>query len=885
MQAGGVCRQKRSSLMTLLPRLRMYPRKQLDIRWRDLACAAFHCVFRRSIRAKEAEVEGRFAPGYPVLSAFTVRTGFDLLLGALELPAGSEILMTALTIPEMVNIAKHHGLVPIPLDIESGTMAPQISTIESAITERTRAIVVAHLFGTRVPMGPLVELAKKRDILVIEDCAQAFTGPDYTGHPETDVAMFSFGSIKTMTALGGALLRVKDAELLRKMRMIQRTHPTQTRKEFAKVVLTHVVLKLFTLPLMFGLFYRGCQFLGADFEGVIAKMRGLDEKDWLKEIQWQCSYPLLALLAYRLRTFDAARLRQRVLVGEDFAKSLPLEISYPGNRAEFHSFWIFPILVEARERFMEELHRQGFDGTAAGSALAVIEPPAGRENHEPAKTREIYGKLLYLPVDPKVPPRERKRLGGAIRETCEKAPHLRLTDARRVYSAVARTIETPRSVADIRSALQRAQRDGVPVCMMGTGHNLGGHAFVNGAMVLDMRQFNRVLSLDAEQKRITVESGITWDKIQEALSPSRLALKAMQSDNIFTVGGSLAANAHGRDSRYPTLVDSVLGFRILLADGSVKSISRTENPDLFRNVIGGYGLFGIILDVELELVEDCVYEQSSAVIPLGSLVGYFEREVSENPLTELFLARPSISSGSFLNDTIVTVWRRTDRTRKGIFQLDHERHVARDRFLFGLSRSYQWGKALRWQAEKYIAAGESRKTIVSRNNAMRPPVSAVKMLEHDSVKDSDVIQEFFIPFAGFMTFMDGMRQIVREDGTNLLGVTLRYVKAGNETALSYAPTKDAFAVIFYFNELCSEEGRARGNQLINRLNRLALQCEGTFYLTYVRNLDSDTLRQAYPGIDAFFQKKHAFDPEGRFTSRFFEMHGKRKLARRAASGR
>src|SRR5207248_10633298 len=148
----------------------------------------------------------------------------------------------------------------------------------------------------------------------------------------------------------------------------------------------------------------------------------------------------------------------------------------------------------------------------------------------------------------------------------------------------------------------------------------------------------------------------------------------------------------------------------------------------------------------------------------------------------------------------VTVWRRTDRTRKGIFQLDHERHVARDRFLFGLSRSYQWGKALRWQAEKYIAAGESRKTIVSRNNAMRPPVSAVKMLEHDSVKDSDVIQEFFIPFAGFMTFMDGMRQIALEDGTNLLGVTLRYVKAGTEPALSYAPRQAASRGTVYFTD-------------------------------------------------------------------------------------
>jgi decaprenylphospho-beta-D-ribofuranose 2-oxidase len=871
--------------MKALPRLRMYPRKQLDIRWRDLACAVFYCVFRRSIRAKEAELEGMFAPGHPVLSVFTVRTGFDLCLGVLGLPAGSEILMTALTIPEMVNIAKHHGLVPIPLDIESGTMAPEISAMESAITERTRAIVIAHLFGTRVPMGPVIELAKKHGILVIEDCAQAFTGLDYTGHPETDVAMFSFGSIKTMTALGGALLRVKDANLLQKMRLLQKMHPAQTRKEFAGIVLTHVILKLFTLPLLFGMFYRGCKLFGADFEGVIAKMRGLDEEDWLKEIQWQCSYPLLALLAQRLRTFDPARLKQRISVGEEFAKSLPREISYPGDRAEFHSFWVFPILVEARERFMEELRRRGFDGTAAGSALAVIEPPAGRKSQEPAKTRELYRKLLYLPVYPNVPLRERVRLSVAIGEIFEKALHLHVTDARGVYSAVARTVETPKSVADIRNALDRARKDGVPICMMGTGHNLGGHAFVNGAMVLDMRQFNRVLLLDRERKRVTVESGITWDKIQEAVSPAGLALKSMQSDNIFTVGGSLAANAHGRDTRFPTLVDSVLGFRILLPDGSVKSVSRSENPDLFRNAIGGYGLLGVMLEVDLELVEDCVYEQSSEVIPLGKLIEYFEKEVRANPLTELFLARPSISPGCLLDDTIASVWRRTKRVREGVFRLDHERHVARDKLLFGLSRRYDWGKKLRWWAEKFIAGDPSRKTLVSRNNAMRPPVSSVKMLEHDSAKDADVIQEFFVPIPQFMTFMEGMRRIVQNDGTNLLGVTLRYVKANIDTALSYAPREDAFAVIFYFNELRSAEGRARGDELIKRLNRLALRNEGTFYLTYARDLDADTLRRAYPGIDAFFEKKHAVDPENRFTGRFFEMHGKRRFVAKAASGR
>jgi len=862
----------------------MFPRKQLDIRWPDLAHAALYCAFPRSIRAKEAELEGMFASPFPVLSAFTVRTGFDLCLGALGLPAGSEILMSALTIKEMVNIAKHRGLVPVPLDIESGTLAPEIATIENAITERTRAIVIAHLFGTRMPMGPVIELAKKHGILVLEDCAQAFTGQDYTGHPETDVAMFSFGSIKTMTALGGALLRVKDPDLLRKMRVIQRTHPAQTRKEFAKIVFTHAILKLFTLPLLFGLFYRGCALLGADFEEVIAKVRGLDEEDWLKEIQWQCSYPLLALLAHRLRTFNPARLNERIRVAEEFAKSLPREIVYPGNRAAFHSFWVFPILVESRERFMAELHGRGFDGTASGSALSVIDPPAGRENLEPSKTREAYRKLLYLPVYPKVPGRERKRLSNTIAEIFERSPHLHITDARRVYAAVARTIETPRSVADIRNALQRAQRENVLICMMGTGHNLGGHAFVNDAMVLDMRQFSRVCHVDKERKRIKVESGIIWDKIQNAINPLGLALKAMQSDNIFTVAGSLAANAHGRDTRFPTIVESVLGFRIMLADGSVKSVSRNENPELFRNVIGGYGLFGIILDVDLALVDDCVYEQSSAVIPLGALGEYFEKEVRANPAAELFLARPSISPRCFLDDTIVTVWKRTDRVRQGLFRLDHERNVERDRFLFGLSRKYKWGKTLRWEAEKYIAGNGAKRTLVSRNNAMRPPVSAIKMLEHNSKKDTDAIQEFFVPIPRFMTFMEDMRRILQEEETNLLGVTLRYVKANNETALSYAPKEDAFAVILYYNEICAADGRAKANALIDRLSHLAVNCGGTFYLTYARELDMDCLRKAYGEIDAFFQMKHSVDPENRFTSRFFELHGKMALARKAASG-
>src|SRR5207245_10272852 len=66
------------------------------------------------------------------------------------------------------------------------------------------------------------------------------------------------------------------------------------------------------------------------------------------------------------------------------------------------------------------------------------------------------------------------------------------------------------------------------------------------------------------------------------------------------------------------------------------------------------------------------------------------------------------------------------------------------------------------------------------------------------------------------TLFRSMRGILQEEETNLLGVTLRYVKANNETALSYAPKADAFAVILYFNEIRSTDGRAKADKLISQ---------------------------------------------------------------------
>jgi FAD/FMN-containing dehydrogenase len=140
---------------------------------------------------------------------------------------------------------------------------------------------------------------------------------------------------------------------------------------------------------------------------------------------------------------------------------------------------------------------------------------------------------------------------------------------------------------------------------------MGGQAFYKNNLVLNMKGFNKI-QLNEAEKTITVQSGATWHDIQNFLHP-KYAVKAMQSTDIFTVGGSISVNAHGMDHLAGSVGSSIRAMRVMLADGSIVDVSREENPELFNLVVGGYGLFGVILDVDLEIVDNDVYQTERQV--------------------------------------------------------------------------------------------------------------------------------------------------------------------------------------------------------------------------------------------------------------------------------
>jgi dTDP-4-amino-4,6-dideoxygalactose transaminase len=358
----------------------MWPRKQLDIGWRDLAYAVAQ-VFLPGRRPADEQVAGTYwIPAKEGLVTLSVRTGWDLLLTALHLPEGSEVIMSAVTVPDMARIVRHHGLVPIPVDVDAETLEPVLSDIERAITGQTRMILVAHLFGARIDMGPIIRLARAHDLLVVEDCAQAYVGREYAGHPESDVAMFSFGPIKTATALGGAVLRVRDQRLRDEMARRERSYPMQSRWYYWTRLLKYAVLKLISGRRIYGLIVRACGALGIDHDQKFATIaRSFSANGFFEHIRHQPCVPLVRLLARRIATFEQAAaepLRRRSHRGQQVASGLAGEL-VPGGANPTNTYWVLPVRLGHGNGAIAELQAAGFDATARSSLVVVSFPENG----------------------------------------------------------------------------------------------------------------------------------------------------------------------------------------------------------------------------------------------------------------------------------------------------------------------------------------------------------------------------------------------------------------------------------------------------------------------------------------------------------------------------
>jgi len=414
--------------------------------------------------------------------------------------------------------------------------------------------------------------------------------------------------------------------------------------------------------------------------------------------------------------------------------------------------------------------------------------------------------------------------------------------------------------------LKRAQRDGLKVSIAGARHSMGGHTIYPDGIVVDMLAFRRT-SLDEASNILHVQAGARWSEIIPFLDRRSLSVAVMQSNNSFSVGGSISVNCHGWQHHKPPIASTVESFRLMKADGTVVRCSRKENRELFSLALGGYGLFGIILDVDLRVVPNERYRSEQFVVPVNDSLQTYDDALQRIPNATMVYARMNISRERFLQDVVLTVYVPDDTG--GIPPLAERRNPGIRRSVFRGSVGRDYGKRFRWFAETRLQPLLAKR-FVSRNELLN---EGVEIFQDRSDKTTDILHEYFVPRAGIAGFVEDVRRIVPAHDGDLLNVTVRSVDRDGDTYLRYAEGH-VFALVMLFSQERSADGESRMQDMTRELIDAVLSRGGRYYLPYRLHATPRQFHRAYPQARWFFELKRKYDPDELFQNRFYLKYGK-----------
>lgn len=416
------------------------------------------------------------------------------------------------------------------------------------------------------------------------------------------------------------------------------------------------------------------------------------------------------------------------------------------------------------------------------------------------------------------------------------------------------------SESDVVDAINSARSMNLHISIAGRRHSMGGQSAGTGSINLDMLGFNDV-TYDPKTKFVTAKAGATWKRLQTVLDPYGRAVSIMQSDNIFTVGGSISVNAHGWQLHRPPLGASIRALKIAMADGTVRQLTPESDPDLFHAIVGGYGQFGVILEATLETVPNSVLKLKSKVVGLADFEKAFQQNVSLNPTAELGYARIGMSKFDSLDEVGIFWYERVEGEKA--LPMNREGLVAVKRAIFRSSDMTGFGKDLRWWVEKLLKQIVDG-GVTTRNTVMSPDVHVLWPTRSGY---RDILHEYFLPKARSASFVNELKRLVRSHHMDLLNVTIRDVLKDSNSLLPYA-RQDSLSFVLFFAQAETPAGENAMKVFTADLIREALKLGGSFYLPYRMHYTGPLLRQAYPDIGNWLGAEVKYDPGGVFESDF-----------------
>jgi FAD/FMN-containing dehydrogenase len=440
-------------------------------------------------------------------------------------------------------------------------------------------------------------------------------------------------------------------------------------------------------------------------------------------------------------------------------------------------------------------------------------------------------------------------------------------------TAVSQILE-PHTTQDVMRAVCRTRSQGRSIAIAGGRHAMGGQQFLDGGTLLDMRKLNGVRRFDEQRGLLEVEAGIQWPDIIRAYLTrpggmhSRWGIRQKQTGaDRLTIGGAVAANIHGRGLTARPFVEDLESLEVVTADGEVVTCSREANAELFRHVIGGYGLFGVVTAATLRLSERCQVERVVTLCEVDGLMETLQAQIKRGALYGDFQFAIDADSRNFLRTGILSSYVPTgERTtiparQRRLSQSDWNRlielaHRDKTRAFDEFSSFYLATSGQRYWSDTH----QLNLYLESYHNALDERLGGIH--------GGEVITELYVPRERLSAFMHDVRLDFLRHPIDLIYGTIRLIEQDTQSALPWARAPYA-CVIFNLHVDHHPDAIVDAEQAFIRLIDHAIAHRGSYYLTYHRFARRDQLMTCHPGLHEWLGSKERLDPDGLFQSDWY----------------
>lgn len=417
----------------------------------------------------------------------------------------------------------------------------------------------------------------------------------------------------------------------------------------------------------------------------------------------------------------------------------------------------------------------------------------------------------------------------------------------------------------LRSEVKEAAVQNRSVAIGVARHSMGAQSLAKNGTAVTLEQ--NWLEADSKKQIFRVAAGMRWSSVIQQLDKIGFSPKVMQSNNDFGVGSTFCVNAHGWPVPWSAFCSTVSSLRLLRADGNHITCSRTENQDQFNLAMGGYGLSGIITDLDVEMVPNKSLRPTFTQLPAIEFGDKFISVLRSDPAIEMAYGRLDVTIDGFFEEALLITYRPDDD------QSDVEA-VEGSGFLSKAARPFfrnqldsDRGKSLRWFIETNVGPRLGGRA-TTRNNLINEPVVT---LDDRDPKRTDILHEYFVSPEQFPAFVKACQDIIPSSYQQLLNITLRYVDQDKESVLCYATTPRIAAVMLFSQEM-SVRGEADMARMTSALIERTLEIGGSYYLPYRLHATDDQFRRAYPRATEFVQRKRESDPDLLFRNAMWDRY-------------